>query len=197
MLEELLAHPGVDEQCELRSRFGVLAFHGGNLERGTDDIAVAAADAAGASLYVVRQPPDLRWHVPSVEFRPERSAALTRFFEHVDQVVAVHGFGREGRWTTLLLGGRNRTLAAQLAGELRPRLGEGFTVVDELGEVPRELRGVDPRNPVNVARGGGVQLELPPRVRRGTGVPTFQPAYEEAVVDAIAAVAVAPTERGG
>ena len=27
MLEKLLAHPGVREVCELRSRFGFMAFH--------------------------------------------------------------------------------------------------------------------------------------------------------------------------
>ena len=192
MLEELLASPGVEEVCELRSRFGILAFHGGNLERGTDDIATAAAELAGASLYVVRQPPDLRWHLPSTEFRPDRSPALARFVDHVEVAVAVHGYGREGWWTTLLLGGRNRPLAGRLAAELRPRLGEGFTVLDDLDAIPKELRGVHPRNPVNLVAGTGVQVELPPRVRRGTGAPTFEPAYEAAVVEALAA-----TARGG
>ena len=68
----------------------------------------------------------------------------------------------------------------------------GFTVVDDLEAIPRELRGVHPRNPVNRPSGGGVQLELPPRVRRGTGVPTFQAAYEQAVIDALAATATEP-----
>jgi phage replication-related protein YjqB (UPF0714/DUF867 family) len=31
--------------------------------------------------------------------------------------------------------------------------------------MPEALRGVHPSNPVNRAPGGGVQLELPPRVR--------------------------------
>jgi hypothetical protein len=44
---------------------------------------------------------------------------------------------------------------------------------------------------VNVVAEGVVQLELPPRVRRGTGAPTFEPAYEEAVIDALTAVATA------
>lgn len=192
MLEELLAHPGVEEVCELRSTFGILAFHGGNLERGTDDIAAAAAEAAGASLYVIRQPPDLRWHLPSVEFQPERSTALASFLDHVEVVITVHGYGREGWWTTLLLGGRNRPLAARLAGHLRAGLGDGFTIEDDLEAIPRELRGVHARNPVNLARGTGVQLELPPRVRRGTGAPTYLPEYEAAVVEALAA-----TARGG
>ena len=58
---------------------------------------------------------------------------------------------------------------------------------------PRELRGVHPRNPVNQPPGGGVQLELPPRVRRHTGVPTFDPAWEAAIIDALASVAASWT----
>ncbi len=189
MLGELLGHPGVEEQCELRSPFGFLAFHGGSLEQGTDAIAVAAADRAGASLYVVRQPPDLRWHIPSSAFDPAESPKLAAFVEHVDVAVAIHGYGRVGMWTTLLLGGRNRPLAAVLATALRTRLGEDFTVLDALPDIPDGLRGQHPRNPVNLPRGRGVQVELPPRVRSGTGAPTYRPAYEAAIVDALAEVA--------
>jgi phage replication-related protein YjqB (UPF0714/DUF867 family) len=194
MLGELLDHPGVEEQCELRSRFGLLAFHGGSLERGTDAIADAAAERAGASLYVVRQPPDLRWHVPSSAFDPADSPALAAFVEHVDVAVAIHGYGRAGMWTTLLLGGRNRPLAARLGTALRTGLGDGFAVVDDLMAIPQRLRGLHPRNPVNLPRGEGVQVELPPRVRSGTGAPTYRPAYEAAVVAALAQVAAEEAE---
>jgi phage replication-related protein YjqB (UPF0714/DUF867 family) len=189
MLGELLAHPGVEELCELRSRFGLLAFHGGSLEQGTDAIAVAAADRAGASLYVVRQPPDLRWHIPSSAFDPAESPKLAAFVDHVEVAVAVHGYGRVGMWTTLLLGGRNRALARRLGTALRTHLGDGFTIADELPDIPDGLRGQHPRNPVNLPSGQGVQLELPPRVRSGTGAPTYRPAYEAAVVAALAEVA--------
>lgn len=188
MLADLLAHPGVEEVCELRSRVGVLAPHGGSLERGTDTIAAAAAERVGASLYAVRQPPDLYWHVPSVAFDPAASPALAAFIGHVESVVAIHGYGRRGMWTTLLVGGRNRTLAARLSGALRTALGDGFTVVDDLEAIPRRLRGLHPRNPVNLPRHAGAQLELPPRVRSGTGAPTYRPAYEVAVIDALATV---------
>lgn len=164
MLSELLAHNGVVEQVELRSRFGFMAFHGGSLEKGTDEIALGAADLAQASLYAVIQPPDLRWHLPSTSFDPDHSPALASFVEHVEVVVAVHGFGREGLFTSLLLGGRNRDLAAHLAGPLRGAL-PGYDVVDDLAAIPRELAGQHPTNPVNLPRAGGVQLELPPRVR--------------------------------
>ena len=161
---ELLDHEGVEEDLELRSRFGFMAFHGGNLEEGTDRIAHAAAAQSGSSLYAVRQPVGLRWHIPSIEVTPEDSPSLARFLDHVDVVVAVHGFGRRGLWTTLLLGGSHRPLATHLAQHLRASL-DGYAVVDDLEEIPRELRGVHRDNPVNRCRGGGVQLELPPRVR--------------------------------
>jgi phage replication-related protein YjqB (UPF0714/DUF867 family) len=188
---ELLETPGVEEVCELGSRFGLLAFHGGSLEVGTDVIASVAARRSGASLYVVRQPDNLRWHVPSDEFDPASSEALTAFVDHVDVGVAIHGYGRENMFTTLLLGGRNRTLAAELRAALSARLDDGFVALDDLELIPLALRGQHPRNPVNRLRTGGVQLELPPRVRPGTGAPTYRPEYEAAVVDALVEVAMA------
>jgi phage replication-related protein YjqB (UPF0714/DUF867 family) len=164
---ELLAHEGVEEDLELRSRFGFLAFHGGNLEVGTDVVAARAAEAAGASLYAVRQPDGLRWHVPSIEVTPDESDSLGAFLDHVDVAVALHGYGREGMWTTLLLGGSHRELAAHVAEHLRTAL-PGYEVVDDLPAIPPELRGVHRANPVNRCRLGGVQVELPPRVRSWT-----------------------------
>jgi phage replication-related protein YjqB (UPF0714/DUF867 family) len=176
---ELLAHDGVEEDLELRSTFGLMAFHGGNLEEGTDVIAAAVAEQAGASLYAVRQPTGLRWHLPSIEVAPSDSPALARFVAHVDVAVALHGYGRDGLWTTLLLGGRNRELATHVAAHLRPAM-PGYEVEDDLDAVPRDLRGIHRANPVNLPRLGGVQLELPPRTRSRTvpmwrGLPDGQP----------------------
>jgi phage replication-related protein YjqB (UPF0714/DUF867 family) len=167
MLPELLAHDGVQEHLHLGSRVGFLALHGG-LERGTFEIAREASRRSGASLYGVVQPADLRWHLPSSEYDPAHSAALARFLEHVDAVVSVHGYGglrtSDDRWTTVLVGGSDRELAARLAICLRVALPE-YTFLDDVALIPEHLRGVHPENPVNRVRGGGVQLELPPRVR--------------------------------
>ena len=38
-------------------------------------------------------------------------------------------------------------------------------MVTDLDEIPQELRGLHPDNPVNRVRGGGAQLELSSRVR--------------------------------
>lgn len=160
---ELLATPGVEERSVLAGSAGLLAFHGG-LEGGTEIIAARAADASGASLYTVVQPPALRWHLPSHRVGAGASPLLERFLAHVDVAVAVHGYGRPGRSHHLLLGGRNRELAALVADALRRHL-PGWDPIDELEDIPAEMRGLHPDNPVNRPRHAGVQIELPASAR--------------------------------
>jgi len=191
-LADLLARPGVVEVVELRSSFGFMAFHGGALEEVTDVIAADAAAASGASYYGVVHP-DGDLHLPSARFRREQSAALDRFLAHVDVVVTVHGYGRHGRWTDLLLGGGNRDLADHLAGFLAPALPD-YQVVTDLDEIPPELRGLHRTNPANVPTRGGVQVELPPRVRGRSPLspppgPDGLSPPTRALIDALAAAA--------
>ncbi len=161
-LSALLSQPGVIEASRLRSRFGFLAIHGGGLEKITDVIAERAAETADASVYLLRHPDRYPHHLPSARFDPEESARLTEFLDHVDVAVSLHGYGRIGRGTQLLAGGRNRALAAHLARHIRL---PGYQVVTDLDAIPQELRGLHPDNPVNRVRDGGTQLELSVRVR--------------------------------
>ena len=189
----LLAHPDVEERVALRSRFGFMAFHGGHLEAVTDVVAEAASTQAGASYYGVLHPRGLDVHLPSTRVDPAASPALAAFLAHVEVVVTVHGYGRRGLWTSLLAGGANRALAAHVAAHLRPAL-EGYEVVTDLDAIPPGLRGLHAANPVNLPRGGGVQLELPPRVR-GRSPRSPRPGPDglspptRALIDALAAAA--------
>jgi phage replication-related protein YjqB (UPF0714/DUF867 family) len=164
---QLLATDGVVEECELRSSFGFMAFHGGSLEEQTDVIARHAATNAGASYYGVLQPNDLNWHIPSHRIDPQHSPTMQRFLAHVDIVVTIHGFGRRQFFTSLLLGGQNRDLADHVADHLQPAL-PAYDVITDIDRIPKELRGLHHANPVNLPRQRGVQIELPPRVR-GSG----------------------------
>lgn len=190
---ELLAHPGVEEVSVLRSRLGFAAYHGGGLEEMTDVIARAAAERSGASYYGVHQPPGLEWHVPSTHVSPDDSPALARFLDHVEVVITVHGYGRAGFFTTLLLGGQNRPLAHHVGGHLREAL-PAYTIATDLDRIPAPLRGLHPRNPVNLPPRRGVQIELPPRVRGSSPLwwdwegPGFTP-HTEALIEALAAAA--------
>src|SRR5262245_6670660 len=144
MFTELLAHPGVQEVCELRGSIGFMAFHGG-LEAHTEVVARGAADACGASYYAAIQPAGLRWHVRSNGFRPDGSARLASFVEHVDVAVALHGYYRRALGPTILLGGTNRALAVLVGEALRERQDDiQCDVIDDLSGIPTELRGVHP-----------------------------------------------------
>ncbi len=164
MFKQLLDHPGVDEVCELRGKFGFMAFHGGNLEENTDVIAQAAALQSGSSYYGVHQPLGMRQHIASHLISPADSPALASFIDHVDIVVTIHGYGRKGLFTTLLLGGKNRGLASHVAAHLNAAL-PAYDIEHDLEKIPSDLAGQHHLNPVNLPRHGGVQIELPPRVR--------------------------------
>jgi phage replication-related protein YjqB (UPF0714/DUF867 family) len=163
-LADLLTYDGVTEECVLRSSFGFMAFHGGALEEVTDVIASRAAEMAGASYYGIQLPDNLEWHIPSHKVTADQSPLLNEFLSHVNIVITVHGFGRAGFFTSLLLGGRNRRLAAHVGERLRHHL-PAYRIIDDIDEIPGNLRGQHQDNPVNVVEHAGVQLELPPRVR--------------------------------
>jgi phage replication-related protein YjqB (UPF0714/DUF867 family) len=161
---ELLGHPQVVEELELRSAVGFLALHGG-LEPGTAELACTAAARADASCYTVSQPRELHVHVPSVDADPDDAPRLAAFLDHVSTVISVHGYYRPlERPQAVLVGGANRALVAALSDELR-RVLPDYLVVDDPDAIPSHMRGLDPRNPVNRAERGGVQLELPHHLR--------------------------------
>ena len=193
---ELLAQPGVVEHAELRSTFGFFAYHGGPVERVTSLIARRAAELSCASFYSIEQDPERPLHLPSIRYDPAQSETFSKVLDHIDVVVTVHGYGRELDKQWILLGGQNRELATALEHQLTTRLPEEFTVIADLDQIPRELRGVHERNPVNLPDQKGVQVELPPSVRWNyeAGVwgdtPELEPTENiVAVIEALAAVA--------
>lgn len=175
---ELLVKPGVLEVLDLQGRFGFCAFHGGNLERVTDQIASEAAARSGSSFYGVIQPPGMRHHIPSAMVSADESPKLKSFLEHCEVVVAVHGYGRRSLFTSLLCGGGNRDLAAHVAHHLRATL-PAYRTIDDINTIPKALRGLHPDNPCNRTVGGGVQLELPPRVRGLSPLALYWPSRHE------------------
>ncbi len=195
---ELLEQPGVDEEFVLRSRFGILAFHGGPVERVTSMIARMAAERAGASFYTINQPADRPLHLPSTRFRPDDSANFAGVIDHCEAVCTVHGYGRDMDKQWILLGGQNRALASALGDALRESVRPKYRVVDDLDEIPKELRGVHASNPVNLPPKQGVQMELPPGVRWNwkagswADAPGLEPTLD--VLDVVGALASVASE---
>ncbi len=193
---ELLARPGVVEELELGGPVGFCAFHGGNLERRTEHIAREAARRSGASYYGVIQPDGMRHHIPSARINPAQSERFTRFLAHTSTVIAIHGFGRQNLFTTVLCGGANRPLAAHIGQALRRAL-PAYRIADAIEEIPKPLRGLHPDNPCNWPAGGGAQIELPPRIRGVSPLAHWWPSagadnrfpHTEDLIDGLAAAA--------
>ena len=160
---ESLARDGVCEMLDLRGPVGLMAFHGGALERVTDVIAVETARSTESSYYAVLHPDDAP-HVPSRFVDPAHSAKLTTFVDHVDVAVAIHGYGRHDAMFRVLLGGTNREFASHIGAHLEPALPK-YEIVTDLASIPRELAGQHPDNPVNRVRNKGVQIEVPAALR--------------------------------
>jgi len=208
-LAELLAMPGVREECILRSNVGFLALHGGSQDRGTEQIARRAADRAGASYYAIVHPSGLRVHLTSRLHDPGHSAHLRTFLEHVDVAISVHGFGRDGfaLWCDpdrglviepygpamrgkqtgplrgIIVGGLNAPLL-DAAREVFNRRFADYRVADE-----RVRLGFHPANPVNLPSAHGVQVELPPGLRGiGDFGETLVPRQDGVVSETVAAL---------
>lgn len=189
MLHELIRSPGVREEVKLRGAVGVMALHGG-LEAGTAEAAREVATATGASLYSVVQPDDLAWHIPSIRYNPSHSHRLCQFLDHIAVAVSFHGFGRKELKETILVGGRNLRLATAIGEAIIHR--SSLHVITDPGSMPRGLTGMHPKNPVNLPKDGGVQLEMSAGAR--------SPHHLSAVIVAVATVIVgemASADRGG
>ena len=160
-------------------RVGLLALHASN-EGGTGELAETVARRTGATSLVFTQPDAPRpVHITSRRMAVDHCMLLKDFLAHVRITVSLHGHMRS---TAIFVGGGNRDAAHLLASGLSA-LHPEFPLVTDLARIPAALRGLHAGNPVNMARDGGVQLELPlpARTSGATDVPPRR------VVDALTA----------
>lgn len=176
---------------------GLLALHASN-EGGTAELAGTVARRCGATSLVFTQPDTRRpVHIPSPRMAVDHCALLRAFLSRVALTVSLHGHMRPGAARTVFLGGGNRDAALVLARELGAHA-PGFRVVTHLPEIPAALRGLHPRNPVNLTRLAGVQVELPLLARTSgpneqDGVPDVPPPpVVEALVAGVQRLAAGP-----
>lgn len=146
---------------------GVLALHAG-VEGGTGEIAQGVADYANVSTLIFwQESSDRRLHIASSLYDPAACGELGDFLSRSRVVISLHGHARPSLSRAILVGGRNRSLARNVAADIRRGL-DDVEVIGSLKRIPRSLRGLHEANPVNCTAGGGVQLELP-AVARGVG----------------------------
>ena len=134
------------------SRSVVIAIHGGNIEKGTSQIARSVANRIGIDLYLFEGLKSSRngtLHITSTRFNEPIGRKLV-----ADSLRTLSIHGCSGSSQATLVGGRDKVLAARIKSELKKA---GFTV-----KTPKSsLSGTNPKNICNQnASKKGVQLEL-------------------------------------
>lgn len=148
--------PGLDYSREVYDRGSavtVFAVHGGDIERGTARVARLAAGRE-LNLYIFSGwgPDSARLHVTATNFDEPGAVRLA-----TSSVlgVSIHEQAEHGRW--VCVGGSNTAAARLMAARLEAA---GFSAESPCERLP----GVSPRNIVNRASSGGVQLEITPNL---------------------------------
>jgi phage replication-related protein YjqB (UPF0714/DUF867 family) len=154
----------------------VLAPHGGDIERHTDEQAELVAGRLGAgraSAWVCRgyRCGDLsagRWHITSADIEPRSFPALgTVFGRGFADAVSFHGFTHDGSENEIIVGGGADDLKAHVAAVL-VRAVAGTLLTVRIAVPGDPLGGAEARNIVNritAGRRGGVQIEQGPLAR--------------------------------
>ncbi|MEU1407648.1 poly-gamma-glutamate hydrolase family protein [Streptomyces sp. NPDC005728] len=160
------------------SGIGLLALHGSK-EGGTAELAHEVAARTETTALVFTQPAGDPVHIPSHRMSAPACETLQEFLASVALVISLHGHLRPDTPDAIFLGGSNRPAAHTLARSLT-LLAPGFETVTDIPRIPTGLRGLHPRNPVNLTPAGGVQVELPLTARtqrpgRTPGVPDTPP----------------------
>ncbi|MEU4034055.1 poly-gamma-glutamate hydrolase family protein [Streptomyces collinus] len=173
------------------SGIGLLALHAGT-EGGTAELGEEVAARTGATTLVFTQPAGAPVHLPSHRMAVDHCAALREFLASVTVVVSLHGHLRRETPRAVFLGGANRAAARILGREITAHAPD-FEAVTDLDAIPAGLRGLHPRNPVNLTPEAGVQVELP------LGARTLRPGKVRGVPDvpppSVAAALTAGVER--
>ena len=140
-----------------RSKFAIIAPHGGGIEPGTSEIARSIAGFA-FSYYLfdgIRTTGNELLHITSTLFDEPKCLKLVKTSQ---VVIAIHGCG--GHEKIVYLGGLHEELKTRLMGALR-KVGFDARLADG------DYAGLQPENICNSGRSGrGVQLEITEGLRR-------------------------------
>ncbi|WP_028399073.1 poly-gamma-glutamate hydrolase family protein [Ectobacillus panaciterrae] len=146
---------GKDYSIEYEKRnpdVAVLAIHGGNIEKGTSELAYEVAKQLNATFYTLKglkKGNNRKLHITSAKFDEPIALELVKSSLYT---VSVHG--ARGEEPLTYMGGRDASLKNETAEMLAS---SGFFIKD----APDEINGDHPNNIANRnKRGMGLQLEL-------------------------------------
>jgi len=147
----------------------VLAYHA-KTEEGTGDVAEDISKNSNASLYVFEGK-----RVPSTKITPTNSEDLNRMVQEKRTAVSMHAYHKQGNYEkqgkkydykdTVFVSGQNSELAKKIATELEDSLGHEYHIETNPDYIPAHLKGMSKHNIANKFKEGGVQVEMPRKLR--------------------------------
>jgi len=170
---ETIAHkreltPFWAEYTILRGPVGLMAFHGGSIEKGTEEMANYICSKTDCSLYVfsgrLSRDNYEKLHIPSSLLNPTHSEKLSSFMTHITTAIAFHGHRIDD---LILVGGLNRSMRKKIVNALSEY--DAKDAMEENDSSYKMVRGESTLNIVNKAREKGVQIEIPFRLRQLAG----------------------------
>ncbi|MFC0137937.1 hypothetical protein CD127_06945 [Staphylococcus petrasii] len=164
-MSELFAHTTegkdwIKERSNRNSNALIIAPHGGNIEKGTTELAKSIANKGNYDYYAfnaIRDYKNNELHVTSTNYDDKD---LINSNYNRDVSIAIHGMSDAQYYNTVLVGGRNFRLMDLISQELK---GLNYIVKEPTGY----LAGRDKRNVVNFNKNGmGIQLEITRDIRK-------------------------------
>lgn len=177
-------HENVDYRITVLNRHAlvtILVPHGG-MEIGTAEIGDAVAGAK-LNLYKfegIRPSENFKLHITSTHFDEPKALALVGDSEYA---VSIHGF-KDDAHSSIEVGGSNLSLRQAFVDKIKV-LKLPFETDTQVSRFP----GIDPKNIVNRAKKGGLQIEISSALRKSLiAQPALLAQFARAVQNAVATV---------
>ena len=144
------------------TKIAVLAYHA-KTEAGTAEIAEAVHEKSPSSMYVFKGN-----RVASTKVTHTHSDKLKSLVKEAETAVSVHGYkNKKGVDNNVIyVSGQHGKLSSKIAKELQKNFGDNYHIETNPDYIPKHLQGKSDYNIVNKFEKGGVQIELPEKLRK-------------------------------
>ena len=168
MINELLKHRFIKEYIWIKDDIAILAFHGGGIEPGTEQICRYIAKKSNSSLYVFssrKKTGNWDCHISCRKISPCDSANLSEIIDQCKVGIAIHGHAKDNE--DIYVSGINKRLLKLISDNLKIRFDRDSIKTNLDLDLPDDVSYEGEKDHIlNHFPETGVQIELPRFFRR-------------------------------
>jgi|GEM_PF-3468238 len=154
---------GLQEYSELHSNIGVMAIHGGAIDKGTEQITRCVTEKTDVSYYIAsgRKPSNnVNLSVASNSIKQTDSQKLNDFIFSIKTGISILGHNKDDK---IYVGGLNKELRLKIALQLAKAF--PGRVISDISRMSNEFSAISETNIINASIYKGVQIDLPKSLR--------------------------------